>query len=149
MGEEGAPGRPSTKEGREARAAKRRNALRASVDGSEIEAFSTEIGESSPALTEHYRAPGDDEQYETPLRTGGGGALLSKKAAAAGKKKTSTGSVTASPAASGSTEVKETRRVKWDKALVYEGPKEDALPPVSDGIIKVRPRLYPLHPFST
>jgi hypothetical protein len=138
MDKEGAAGRPSTKEGREARAAKRRNALRASVDGSEVAAFSAELGESTPpapSLMEHYRAPGDDEQYETPMRSVG--VLVSKKGAAAGRTRTSAGSAAASPA-SRSTEVKESRRVKWDKALVYEGPKEDALPPTSDGILKVR-----------
>ncbi|GAA6026977.1 hypothetical protein JCM8097_006011 [Rhodosporidiobolus ruineniae] len=145
LGEEGAAGRSSTKEGREARAAKRRNALRASVDGSEVEAVLREMAAemTSPTAekvpsppTEHFRAPGDDEQYVTPVRTGG--VLLSGKAAAAAAKGTrqrSSRGASASPASSSPVVKKEERRVRWDKALVYEGPKEEDAAP-NEGILK-------------
>ncbi|GAA5862230.1 hypothetical protein JCM8547_007777 [Rhodosporidiobolus lusitaniae] len=143
--EEGGVGKPSTKEGREARAAKRnRGALRASVDGTESEMMAKELGLASSALSpeeeaekkeekpepvEHFRAPGDDEQYVTPLRTTG--VLLSKKAAAGSRKSSRGTSLPSTP------EVPpEAKRVKWDKALVYEGSRVDALPLESEGILK-------------
>ncbi|GAA5833202.1 hypothetical protein JCM11251_005173 [Rhodosporidiobolus azoricus] len=133
LDKEGSAGRPSTKEGREARAAKRRNALRASVDGSEMAAIAAELGASigsedqgppGPPM-EHFRAPGDDEQFFTPVRAG---PLVGLKKAAGKKKASGVESATASPTAKvDNEEEKEKRRVKWDKALVYEGAREVAL----------------------
>ncbi|GAA5978855.1 hypothetical protein JCM11641_003588 [Rhodosporidiobolus odoratus] len=134
---EGGAGRPSTKEGREARAAKRRNALRSSVDGSEMDALAAEMQDSesggaggkvqSASLPpmEHFRAPGDDEQFVTPMRV-----PALKAVAKGGKRKGSTGSSVPG------TPVAEVRRVKWDRALVYEGPRPEQVRPSADGIIK-------------
>jgi len=120
---EGGVGKPTTKEGREARAAKRRNALRSSTDGSEFEALRGEIGdgelvgERQEVVVHHYRAPGDEEQFCSPMRP-------VKKSG--GKKKSST------------TTVATKKVLRWDKALVYEGPKDDALEETAaTGIIKV------------
>ncbi|GAA5996312.1 uncharacterized protein JCM10292_007527 [Rhodotorula paludigena] len=131
----GALEQASTKEGREARAAKRRNALRASADGSELEAFAAELraekertggdDETAPLVPRaHFRAAGDDEQYETPLR---GPTTLKSKAAAA-KKRSS-----ASPAGAAEGEP---RRVRWDRALVYEGPREGETPAPDSSILR-------------
>ncbi|GAA5928808.1 hypothetical protein JCM10213_002561 [Rhodosporidiobolus nylandii] len=138
VGEEGSVGRPSTKEGREARAAKRRNALRSSTDGSEFEVMAAELQAEAAAAVEsgsapgpqpleHFRAPGDEEQYVTPMRA----PPLRSIAAKGGKKKVSTGSVaSASPA-------KEPKRIRWDKALVYDGPRPDVAQATDKGIIKL------------
>ncbi|GJN88502.1 hypothetical protein Rhopal_001468-T1 [Rhodotorula paludigena] len=131
----GALEQASTKEGREARAAKRRNALRASADGSELEAFAAELraendrdggeDETAPLVPRaHFRAAGDDEQYETPLR---GPTTLKSKAAAAKKRS----SASSAGAAEG-----EPRRVRWDRALVYEGPREGETPVPDSSILK-------------
>ncbi|GAA6006409.1 hypothetical protein JCM11491_004945 [Sporobolomyces phaffii] len=119
--------REASKESREARAAKRRRALRSSTDGTELEALRAELGDGSdqgsrvgdplePAAIEpmlHFRAPGDEEQFSSPARP-------AKKSGA--KKKTSTATTT--------------KHVRWDKALVYEGPKGDTLGEAVSGIIK-------------
>ncbi|GAA6061589.1 hypothetical protein JCM10212_004339 [Sporobolomyces blumeae] len=115
FGSEGSLGRQATKEGREARAAKRRNALRSSLDGSasgigdEGSANASLDGEdgSSPRPVAHYRAPGDDEQYCTPARPA--------RSKVGSKKKSSSSSSPITTSAR--------KYVKWDKALVYEGPR--------------------------
>lgn len=122
LGSEGAAGRPTTKEGREARAAKRRTALRSSTDGTEVLLVDLELEEEGakdgaavlPLV--HYRAPGDEEEYMSPVRP-----RKSK-----GKKR------------SLATSEGERRRVKWDRALVYEGPLEPQNEGEPDGILKVR-----------
>ncbi|BGP22872.1 hypothetical protein Rt10032_c08g3732 [Rhodotorula toruloides] len=134
FGSEGSLGRTTTKEGREARAAKRRNALRSSLDGSELAAFAEELEAESGSsvqggsLKHHFRAAGDDEQYFTPQKAGG--ALQS---VAAGRKR-SPGS--GSSSASASPRRQGPKRVKWDRALVYEGPLDRDAASKGQGIIK-------------
>ncbi|ORY72242.1 hypothetical protein BCR35DRAFT_165221 [Leucosporidium creatinivorum] len=107
ISKEGAAGRPTTKEGREARAANRRRALRSSTDGSELELMKNELGAAGGEQEEqkgpvvHYRAPGDEEEFFSPVRT---------TKVLKGRKKDST-----------TTELV-LKTVKWDKLLVYEGP---------------------------
>lgn len=104
----------SRKEGREDRAKKRRSALRSSLDGSVVGEDDVVVPASPiEGPLAHFRAAGDDEEYSSPVR---GGVLK-------GKKKSSL----AGP---------ESRRVKWDKALVYEGPVTPH--GESAGILKVR-----------
>lgn len=115
------------KEGREDRANKRRSALRSSLDGS-VDGDDDDLGalmvpDASTGPIGHFRAAGDDEEYSSPVR---GGALK-------GKKKSFVAGRVA-------------RRVKWDKALVYEGP---VLPHgESAGILKVSDSLIPLPLYS-
>ncbi|SCZ97349.1 BZ3500_MvSof-1268-A1-R1_Chr4-2g07155 [Microbotryum saponariae] len=138
IGEHGVSG--ATSVGREARAAKRRNALRSSTDGSEVDLLNSELDAARGAFaavdgvvrveqlkTTHYRAPGDEEQYSSPVRpsTSSNG---NKKRGSGATKKTSVGSAPA-------------RRVKWDKALVYEGPMEGQGEVKVDGILKVKAPL--------
>lgn len=136
FGSEGSLGRTTTKEGREARAAKRRNALRSSLDGSELAALAEELKAESGSSIEaelpkqHFRAAGDDEQYFTPQKAGG--ALKS----AAGGRKRSPGS--GSSSASASPRRQEAKRVKWDRALVYEGPLDREARSNGESILKVR-----------
>lgn len=122
---EGAAGRPTTKEGREARAANRKRALRSSTDGSEAELMRREMGgedgEERSVPTVHYRAPGDEEEFKTPAR-----ALKVLK----GKGKRELTVLEEGKEAPG-------KSVKWDKALVYEGPL-DHKSTTADGILKVR-----------
>ncbi|GAA5898050.1 hypothetical protein JCM5296_001465 [Sporobolomyces johnsonii] len=124
FGAEGSVGRPTTKEGREARAAKRRNALRSSTDGTAFEAIDAELKAEgtveAPAVPlAHFRAPGDDEQYCSPVRP-----------VRKGKKKSSSTTTTSV----------EKKRVRWDRALVYDGPKEDESTESSaNGILKHLP----------
>ncbi|GAA5835314.1 hypothetical protein JCM9279_004504 [Rhodotorula babjevae] len=136
--------RASTKAGREARAAKRRGALRASVDGTELAQLTAELLAEGDAAAEevrasaaadeaeaerprlHFRAAGDDEQYSTPTRAP---PIKSK----AGTKKRSS-------AADGEGEGearRANRAVRWDRALVYEGPKEGEGPVPDASILKV------------
>lgn len=120
ISKEGAPGRPTTKEGREARAANRRRALRSSTDGSELELMKSELGvgeqgEEQKGPVVHYRAPGDEEEFFSPVRT---------SKVLKGKKKESTSAELV------------LKTVKWDKALVYEGPL-DGKNATAEGIIKV------------
>ncbi|BGO97766.1 hypothetical protein NBRC10513v2_001761 [Rhodotorula toruloides] len=134
FGSEGSLGRTTTKEGREARAAKRRNALRSSLDGSELAALAEELKAESGSSIEaelpkrHFRAAGDDEQYFTPQKAGG--ALKS----AAGGRKRSPGS--GSSSASASPRRQEAKRVKWDRALVYEGPLDREARSNGESILK-------------
>lgn len=136
-----AASREASRESREARAAKRRRALRSSTDGSELETLQLELGqgdardgaervEDSPKVEAaplvHFRAAGDDEQFCSPARP-------AKKSG--GKKKSNS----TSPAADAAVDVK--KQVKWDKALVYEGPRDDALPDAASGILKVSAAL--------
>lgn len=127
----------ASKEGREARAAKRRNALRASVDGSELAALSRELSvealETPPK--DHYRAPGDEEPYITPARTASVLKSASSGKAASKKKRTS------AEADLDAVTEKPVRRVRWDRALVYEGRRHGYAKPSQEGIIviKVRP----------
>lgn len=143
FGSEGSLGSSTTKEGREARAAKRRNALRSSADGSELAALAEELKAEPVSLTEteplkqHFRAAGDDEQYFTPQRTGG-----ALKSAAAGRGR-SPGSNPSS--ASASPRRREPKRVKWDRALVYEGPLDGDSCSSGDGILKVSLPRTSLH----
>lgn len=138
FGSEGSLARTTTKEGREARAAKRRNALRSSLDGSELAALAEELKAESGSSMEaeppkqHFRAAGDDEQYFTPQKAGG-----AWKSAAVGRKR-SPGS--GSSSASASPRRQETKRVKWDRALVYEGPLDRDARSNGDSILKVRSR---------
>jgi len=146
--------RASTKAGREARAAKRRNALRASADGTElaqltadllaegedaaegVRAAAVEAEEEEERPRAHFRAAGDDEQYSTPTRA------LPIKSKAGAKKRSS--------AAEGEGEGdarRENKAVRWDRALVYEGPKEGDAPVPDASILKVRPLLLYLAPF--
>lgn len=124
-------GRPTTKEGREERAKKRRGALRSSMDGSEEALLKGEMGEDEDGEREkvvakvHYRAPGDEEEFFSPVRN----AVVVSKGKSGGKKKSET--MAAAMVVSG-----ERKRVKWDKALVYEGPLEVRAESV-DGILKV------------
>lgn len=126
ISKEGAAGRPTTKEGREARAANRRRALRSSTDGSELELMKSELGtreeEEQKGPIVHYRAPGDEEEFFSPARPSK--VLKSKKKDA--------------PAAE-----LVLKTVKWDKALVYEGPLEDQSSR-ADPIIKVNSALVSL-----
>ncbi|GAA5901359.1 hypothetical protein JCM8208_001776 [Rhodotorula glutinis] len=134
--------RASTKAGREARAAKRRNALRASVDGSELAQLAADLIAESEAAAEgsdatvdeqederpqpHFRAAGDDEQYSTPTR--------------APPIKNKAGSKKRSSAADGEGEGdarRERKAVRWDRALVYEGPKEGEGRAPDVGILKL------------
>lgn len=116
---EGSAGRPTTKEGRAARAAKRRSALRSSTDGSELLLLQSELGnederagiEEAPLV--HFRAAGDEEQYRSPARI----EKIKGKLAKSDLKR---------------------RRVRWDKALVFEGPLPDQGRSKMDSIIKVR-----------
>ncbi|GAA6032987.1 hypothetical protein NBRC10512_001483 [Rhodotorula toruloides] len=134
FGSEGSLARTTTKEGREARAAKRRNALRSSLDGSELAALAEELKAESGSSMEaeppkqHFRAAGDDEQYFTPQKAGG-----AWKSAAVGRKR-SPGSGSSSASASPSRQ--ETKRVKWDRALVYEGPLDRDARSNGDSILK-------------
>ncbi|BGP30139.1 hypothetical protein JCM10296v2_001891 [Rhodotorula toruloides] len=134
FGSEGSLGRTTTKEGREARAAKRRNALRSSLDGSELAALAEELKAESGSSMEaeppkqHFRAAGDDEQYFTPQKAGG-----ALKSAAAGRKR-SPGS--GSSSANASPRRQEAKRVKWDRALVYEGPLDREARSNGDSILK-------------
>ncbi|KAJ8295523.1 hypothetical protein OF846_001740 [Rhodotorula toruloides] len=134
FGSEGSLARTTTKEGREARAAKRRNALRSSLDGSELAALAEELKAESGSSMEaeppkqHFRAAGDDEQYFTPQKAGG-----AWKSAAVGRKR-SPGS--GSSSASASPRRQETKRVKWDRALVYEGPLDRDARSNGDSILK-------------
>jgi hypothetical protein len=123
LGSEGSLGRPTTKAGREARAEKRRSALRSSCDGSETALTSEELAEERRSsgigseMLVHYRAPGDDEEFCSPVRPSRSGK---------GKKKSS---IAASLGG---------KRVRWDRALVYEGPLDDAQDEGDvDGILKV------------
>ncbi|BGP46125.1 hypothetical protein JCM10450v2_001965 [Rhodotorula kratochvilovae] len=127
--------RAATKAGREARAAKRRNALRASADGSELAALAAELQAekeneldiAAPAAPrEHFRAAGDDEQYHTPARAP---ALKSK----AGAKKRASATAVEAREEEGETA---RRAVRWDRALVYEGPKDDERPVPDASILK-------------
>jgi hypothetical protein len=129
---EGSLGRPTTKEGREARAAKRRSALRSSTDGSELALLASELGSasggadeqttsSSPAM--HYRAPGDEEDFFSPVRP---------QKTVKSKKKTS--GVAAAAASTDATR----KTVKWDRALVYEGPLAARNGGNGEPILKVR-----------
>ncbi|GAA5957923.1 hypothetical protein JCM21900_005557 [Sporobolomyces salmonicolor] len=119
FGPEGSLGRPTTKEGREARAAKRRNALRSSTDGTEFEAIDAELKaegavEAAAVPLAHFRAPGDEEQYCSPVRP-----------VRKGKKPSTT--------TTGVTK----KRVRWDRALVYDGPTEaDSTESSASGILK-------------
>lgn len=128
--------RAATKAGREARAAKRRNALRASADGSELAALAAELqaekereAAAELAARQHFRAAGDDEPYETPVRA----PPLKSKAAAKAKQRASGAS-----AAEGEGLSDVSKGVRWDRALVYEGPREDEKPAPDVGILKVR-----------
>ncbi|GAA5978420.1 hypothetical protein JCM5350_001159 [Sporobolomyces pararoseus] len=116
----------AAKESREARAARRRRALRSSTDGSELERLQAELGQAEGDSPEevkveplvHFRAPGDEEQFCSPARS-------VKKS---GKKKSS------------STTTTETKKsVRWDKALVYEGPLVEAPSTSTNGILKQIP----------
>ncbi|GAA5875449.1 hypothetical protein JCM16303_000627 [Sporobolomyces ruberrimus] len=119
-----AASKEASKEGREARAAKRKRALRSSTDGSELETLRAELGEgeateeakgaSKVEPIVHFRAPGDEEQFCSPARP-------VKKSG--GKKKSSSTTTTSK------------KQVRWDKALVYEGPKGDALTEAVKGIL--------------
>ncbi|GAA5938328.1 hypothetical protein JCM3775_000865 [Rhodotorula graminis] len=134
--------RASTKAGREARAAKRRNALRASVDGTELAQLAADLlaeGEAAAGATEatageqederprlHFRAAGDDEQYSTPTR--------------APPIKSKTGTKKRSSAAEDDGEAdarRDHKAVRWDRALVYEGPKEGEGPVPDSSILKL------------
>ncbi|SCV69239.1 BQ2448_2259 [Microbotryum intermedium] len=124
----------ATSAGREARAAKRRNALRSSTDGTELDLLYAELEAAGPfasgvgmveQLKTHYRAPGDDEEYSSPVRS----STSSRKRGSGGANKKS--SVGAAPA----------RRVKWDKALVYEGPLKAQQEVKVDGILKSKAPL--------
>lgn len=109
---------PTMKEDREARAAKRRSALRSSTDGSEVLLVDLELeaeGSKEGVLEGHYRAAGDEEEYRSPVR----------RRKSKGKKR----SVAMSEGG---------RRVKWDRALVYEGPVEPQNEGEPGGILKVR-----------
>ncbi|TKA52991.1 hypothetical protein B0A53_04294 [Rhodotorula sp. CCFEE 5036] len=126
----------ASKEGREARAAKRRNALRASVDGSELEALSLELSAEDIDTTpeEHYRAPGDEEPYSTPSRTTAVVKCAKGGSRAAGsKKRTSTEAALDSEDGG-----KAARRVRWDRSLVYEGPREGYAKPPDASIIVIK-----------
>lgn len=114
------------KESREERAKKRRGALRSSTDGSEIMRLAEELDDEkrnaatvaalvTVELMNHFRAAGDDEEYRSPIRT------VARK----GKKKSSVASLSGSR-----------KRVKWDKALVYDGMVENE-EPSGEGILKV------------
>lgn len=130
----------ASKEGREARAAKRRNALRASVDGSELEALSLELSAEDIDTTpkEHYRAPGDEEPYSTPSRTTTAVVKGAKggSRAAGSKKRTSTEAALDSEDGG-----KAARRVRWDRSLVYEGPREGYAKPPDASIIVIKVSL--------
>ncbi|KDE04561.1 hypothetical protein MVLG_05030 [Microbotryum lychnidis-dioicae p1A1 Lamole] len=138
IGEYGVSG--ATSVGREAKAAKRRNALRSSTDGSEVDLLNSELDATGGASatgggvarveqlkTTHYRAPGDEEEYSSPVRPSTS-SNENKKRGSGATKKTSVGSAPA-------------RRVKWDKALVYEGPLEGQGEVKVDGILKVKAPL--------
>jgi hypothetical protein len=114
------------KESREERANKRRGALRSSTDGSEIVRITSELEDERTSsavmdqivveeLLNHFRAAGDEEEYRSPVRP-----VVRK-----GKKKSSVSNTG------------EKRRVKWDKALVYEGSLENEDEASGDGILKV------------
>ncbi|KAL8278028.1 hypothetical protein RQP46_009660 [Phenoliferia psychrophenolica] len=93
-------------ESREGRAKKRRTALRSSLGGSgdaEDDDDEVQVREEPRVVlapVSHFRGAGDDEEYTSPVRGGKG-------------KKKSVGDAA---------EARERRRVKWDKALVFEGP---------------------------
>ncbi|GAA5947280.1 hypothetical protein JCM3765_001603 [Sporobolomyces pararoseus] len=122
----GAQNKEAAKESREARAARRRRALRSSTDGSELERLQAELGQADGDGSEevkveplvHFRAPGDEEQFCSPARP-------IKKS---GKKKSST------------TTAETKKSVRWDKALVYEGPlAETPSASTTNGILKQIP----------
>jgi hypothetical protein len=129
FGQDKVADKEASKESREARAAKRRRALRSSTDGSELEALKAELGgegsengdgtspsgKIEPPML-HFRAPGDEEQFCSPARP--------VKKSGGKKKSSTTGSMSK-------------KSVRWDKALVYEGPKEDTLADTVTPIIKV------------
>lgn len=112
------------------RARNRRSALRSSIDGTGVELLKSELeAERSSApvelLLEHYRAAGDEGEFQSPVRP------IAVKGK--GKKKQSTKM---------SLGVQERKRVKWDRALVYEGPLESTRAEGEDfleqSILKVR-----------
>ncbi|GAA5882557.1 hypothetical protein JCM3774_002347 [Rhodotorula dairenensis] len=125
----------ASKEGREARAAKRRNALRASVDGSELEALSLELSDEDVDAEpmEHYRAPGDEEPYSTPARTTAVHKSAGGSKGAGSKKRTS-----ADAALDRDKDGKTARRVRWDRSLVYEGPREGYAKPRDASILIIK-----------
>ncbi|KAK4053788.1 hypothetical protein OIV83_001444 [Microbotryomycetes sp. JL201] len=118
LSSEGALGRPSSKEGREARAAKRRNALRSSTDGSEAALIDSELGQGGDdrTLTSHFRGAGDEEEFVSPVRT------FKTVTSASARKPTS--------------QPQTVKSVKWDRALVYEAGHAPKVEPSNDGIIK-------------
>jgi len=79
--------------------------------------------EVSVPPSSHYRAPGDEEEYKSPMRASG----KSRGSSTKGKRK--------SAAREGE---RERKRVKWDRALVFEGPITPHAE--TEGIIKVRLR---------
>ncbi|KAM0792285.1 hypothetical protein ACM66B_004975 [Microbotryomycetes sp. NB124-2] len=126
LSSEGALGRPSSKEGREARAAKRRNALRSSTDGSEAALINLELDGQGGSLSEeprgHFRGAGDDEEFVSPVRM-----VKNVKSAA----------VMATKDTPRSRSI--VKSVKWDRALVYEAGRAPRLEPSNEGIIKRLP----------
>lgn len=99
----------STKEGREERAAKRRGALRSSLDGSQQ---GEDVSMDEPSVetavpTGHFRAAGDEEEFRSPVRPA---------PKAKGKKKSSVST------AGSEGHKRQPKVLRWDKALVYEGP---------------------------
>lgn len=104
------------------RANKRRSALRSSIDGSGSTLLDLELAEESQnglkVELEHFRAPGDEEEFHSPVRPP---TVLKSK----GKKKSS--SATKLKIGLEGVVAVERKRVKWDRALVYEGPFESDL----------------------
>ncbi|GAA5931277.1 uncharacterized protein JCM15063_001424 [Sporobolomyces koalae] len=111
------------RESRELRAAKRRRALRSSTDGTELETIQSELSQISTATAEedvtkvdsvsmielHYRAPGDEEQFMTPMKP-----TLKKK-----------NNLTKITTGQGRDDSRvERKSVRWHKALVFEATKE-------------------------
>lgn len=106
--------------GRGERANKRRSALRSSIDGTGSSLLDLELAEESQTeILEHYRAPGDEEEFHSPVRPV---TVLKSK----GKKKSLSAATKLKIGVEGVVTV-ERKRVKWDRALVYEGPFESEL----------------------
>lgn len=126
------------KGGRGERANKRRSALRSSIDGSGSTLLDLELAEESQngikVELEHYRAPGDEEEFHSPVRPP---TVLKSK----GKKKSLSAATKLKIGLEGVVAV-ERKMVKWDRALVYEGPLESHLIEGQDvievSILKVR-----------
>lgn len=147
---EGTAGRPTTKAGRDARAARRgehKRALRMSMDGQESSMTEHELAAEADedahldedarrrkraargSLVPHFHAAGDEpDGFQSPVR------VLAKKPTS--RKRSSTSH---RHRKSSSSVAQQRRGVKWDRILIYEGALPDAM--LDDDDVVERPLL--------